>query len=132
MSELGKNKVGPVRQFFSRVAYELRLRSDYHMPQADAQIVGRLAPALVMDDRAMVAEVRLRGREVTAVLHGDLSPRAQWQRQQFRVGIVGQIDASVVLYERETGMRPEVRLMVVQPPSKGNWKPANQPPRFIR
>jgi hypothetical protein len=133
MRELGKNKVGPVRQFFSRVACELGLRPDYYMPQANISIIGTPRQALVMDNEATVARVLLgfRARAVTAVIHGTLPDRAS-SGAEFRVGVVGPLDGSVVLYEKETGMRPEVRLEVVQSPSKGNWKPANQPPRFIR
>jgi hypothetical protein len=100
------------------------------MPQADVKIVGRLMPALVMDDHAMVAEVRLRGREVTAVLHGALPPPAQWNRDQFRVGIVGPMDGSAIFYWNATRMRPEVRLEIVREPTFKGSKIG--PPAFIR
>jgi hypothetical protein len=67
------NRVGMLRQFFSRVAYELRLRNTYYMPQANVKIIGPSAGALVMDDFATVARVQLRGQPITGVFC--ISPR---------------------------------------------------------
>jgi len=116
--ELGRNKVGPARQIISRFAYELRMRSDYFVPQADANIVGPLRQAQVMGDRVTLAPVLLYGRKVVAVLNGDL-PDGAGGGEAFRVGVVGRMgDGSADFYEKAIGMRPAVGLEVVQKPGR--------------
>jgi hypothetical protein len=132
---LGPNKVGPLRQFFSRVAYELHFRDTYYQPQTVAKIVGtvdRRSPVAVpAADYAPIAPVMLGKKRVIAVLHK--LPADADSGERLRVGIFGKMDAaSAELYVRSTGLRPTLRLEVVASPAPRGAGWISPPPLRFR
>jgi hypothetical protein len=131
---LGPNKVGWLRQLFSRAAYALRFRDTYFQPQTLAKIVGtvdRRPVAVPAADYAPIAPVMLGKKRVIAVLHK--LPADADNGDTLRVGIFGKMDAaSAEVYVRSTGLRPTLRLEAVTSPAPRGAGWISPPPLRFR